>query len=270
MGVHSVHSAYPLTTSCKRVSHSNVHTSWLRSGAWEYFHVLPEHYHPNENFPPNWKFINIRRMKPNDGQLFKQVAQWATIAHLNSACPEGKYGLACTAKVNSPLWPILKYLWDFMPAQVICIFHRDPIKNVRIMSWTMSSMAFFNNQGQITPNRLVRSGQNSNLSETLCLYRLSASLTKIRPIMNVLAGRHYFPIIMYEKFSSAQGREHWSEWSDPVGIGTHLRLYTCFWIPASLAKIRSNLNERMWRHHFPIISQWKLLVAMIATVLIKK
>ena len=30
------------------------------------------------------------------------------------------------------------------------------------------------------------------------------------------------------------------------------------WLPASLTKIRSKLNELAWRHHFPIISLWEI------------
>ena len=48
------------------------------------------------------------------------------------------------------------------------------------MPWTMSSMAFFNNQVQITPKWLVWSGQNSISSKILCLIWLPASLTNIR------------------------------------------------------------------------------------------
>ena len=33
------------------------------------------------------------------------------------------------------------------------------------------------------------------------------------------------------------------------------------WIPASLAKFRSIMTDKRWRYHFPIISQWELLVA---------
>ena len=30
------------------------------------------------------------------------------------------------------------------------------------------------------------------------------------------------------------------------------------WLPASLTNIRSKMNELAWRHHFPIISLWKI------------
>ena len=101
---------------------------------------------------------------------------------------------AGNSKVKSPLWPNFERLWDFMPPHVVCKFYKDPIKIKRTMPWTMSSMAFFNNQGQISPKWLVWSGQNSNLSEILCLSWLPASLTKIQSIMNVLAWRHHYSL----------------------------------------------------------------------------
>ena len=40
-------------------------------------------------------------------------------------------------------------------------------------------MGFFGIKGQVTPKWIVQSGQNSNMSEILCLFKLSASFTKI-------------------------------------------------------------------------------------------
>ena len=130
---------------------------------------------------------------------------------------------AGNSKVNSPLWPNFEHMWDFMPAQVICKFHKDPKKNERTMSWTMSSMAFFNNQGQITLKCLVWSGQNSNSSEIICLSRLPASLTKIRSIMNVLAWRNHFPIIVYGKFfQCSRARNTDSHYKSMGAFGCHI------------------------------------------------
>ena len=81
----------------------------------------------------------------------------------------------------------------------------------------MPSMAFFNNQGQITPKWLVWSDQNSNSSEILCMSWLSASLTKIRSIMNVLARRHHFPIIVYENLFQCS-RPCNTEVNDPIRL----------------------------------------------------
>ena len=116
---------------------------------------------------------------------------------------------AGNSEVNRPFWPNFEHLWDFMPAHVICNFHKDKKKKNKrtIMPQTISSLAFFNNQGQITPKWLVWSGQNLNLSW------LPASLTQIRSIMYMLAWRHHFPIIAIIP--------------NPAGIQTHLGFYAC-------------------------------------------
>ena len=36
------------------------------------------------------------------------------------------------------------------------------------------------------------------------------------------------------------------------------------WLPASLTKIRSKMNELAWRHHFPIISLWEIFQTLKA------
>ena len=137
-----------------------------------------------------------------------------------------------------------------MPAQAICKFHKDPKRIERTMPWTTSSMAFFNNQEQITPKWLVWSGQNSNSSEILCLSWIPASLTKIRSRMNVLAWRHHFPIIVYENFFQCW-RACNTEVNDPIRLNwISSKILRLSWIPANLAKIRSKMTEKMWRHHF--------------------
>ena len=48
-------------------------------------------------------------------------------------------------------------------------------------------------QGQLTPQSLVESGPNSNLSEILWLSSLPVSMKKIRSKMKALACSHHFP-----------------------------------------------------------------------------
>ena len=56
------------------------------------------------------------------------------------------------------------------------------------------SMGIFQNaQGQITPQSLVESGPNSNLSEILWLSLLPASMEKIRSKMKALEWTQHFP-----------------------------------------------------------------------------
>ena len=49
------------------------------------------------------------------------------------------------------------------------------------------------------------------------LVQQPASLTKIRSIMNVLAWRHHFPIIVYKKFFQCS-RAHNTEVNDPIRL----------------------------------------------------
>ena len=56
------------------------------------------------------------------------------------------------------------------------------------------SMGIFQNaQGQLTPQSLVESGPNSNLSEILWLFSLPASMKKIRSKMKALEWTQHFP-----------------------------------------------------------------------------
>ena len=36
------------------------------------------------------------------------------------------------SKVNSPIWPEFKLIWDFMHIQIICKSHEDPIKTKQV------------------------------------------------------------------------------------------------------------------------------------------
>ena len=70
-------------------------------------------------------------------------------------------------------------------------------------------------------------------------------------------------------FSSAQGRVT-LKWIIQSGwnLNSSEILYPS-WIPASLEKIQSKMTVNKCRQHFPIISQWELLVTMTTTVLIQ-
>ena len=61
---------------------------------------------------------------------------------------------------------------------IICKFHEDPTKNEEATLFTMSIMAIFDNQEDITLPLLVRSDPFSNLSEILCISLLSARFMK--------------------------------------------------------------------------------------------
>ena len=67
-------------------------------------------------------------------------------------------------------------------------------------------------QGQLTPQSLVESGPNSNLSEILWLSSLPASMKKIRSKMKALACSQHFP--HYNPMGSIRCHGHQS--SDPI------------------------------------------------------
>ena len=67
-------------------------------------------------------------------------------------------------------------------------------------------------QGQLTPQSLVESGPNSNLSEILLLYSLPASMKKIRSKMKALACSQHFP--HYNSMGAIRCHGHQS--SDPI------------------------------------------------------
>ena len=66
------------------------------------------------------------------------------------------------------------------------------------------SMGIFQDaQGQLTPQSLVESGPNSNLSEILWLSSLPVSMKKIRSNIKALACSQHFPIITLWELSVA-------------------------------------------------------------------
>ena len=52
---------------------------------------------------------------------------------------------------------------------------------------------FLDTQGQLTPQSVVRSGQNSNLFEILCMSSFPASIKRIGSKATEKRWRHYFP-----------------------------------------------------------------------------
>ena len=130
-------------------------------------------------------------------------------------------------------------------------------------------------QGRITPNWLIRSGQNSNYTEILCLSWVPASLTKIRLKMNMLAWRNHFPIKrIWENFKTLKGTLLRREWSDLAEIRNCPRFYVC---PCYLHVCkRSDKNKKrigeyiVFPHYMSIIiCQWALSVSMETRALIQ-
>ena len=109
-----------------------------------------------------------------------------------------KYGLQ-SRQVTSNNWPNFEHMRFYTCS---CYLQVSLRSDKKWMDYAPNShlMAFLHNQGQITPKWLVWSGQNSNSSEILCMSWVPAGLTKFRSIMNMLARRYHFPIIVSEIF----------------------------------------------------------------------
>ena len=84
-----------------------------------------------------------------------------------------------------------------MPVLVTSNLDDNSIKNEQASMETFShckSMGFFlDAQGQLTPKSVVRSCQNSNSSEILCMSSLPASIKRIRSKITEKRWRHRFP-----------------------------------------------------------------------------
>ena len=62
---------------------------------------------------------------------------------------------AGNSKVNSPILPAFNLVQDFMPVQIICNFHKDPMKTKQAMIRTWSNMGVFGTKGQVIPNSIA-------------------------------------------------------------------------------------------------------------------
>ena len=66
------------------------------------------------------------------------------------------------------------------------------------------------------------------------------------------------PLYVYWKFNSPI-RALSPKWLIPSSRNSNSsEILWLSWLPASLMKIRSNMNELAWRRHFPIISLWEI------------
>ena len=84
-----------------------------------------------------------------------------------------------------------------MPVLVTSNFDDDSIKNQQAsmetpLSYYKSMGNFLDAQGQLTPQSVVRSGQNSNSFEILCMSSLPASIKRIGSKATKKRWRHHF------------------------------------------------------------------------------
>ena len=71
---------------------------------------------------------------------------------------------ASNSKENSPIWPEIKLIRDFIAVLVTCKFEEYPI-----IDRTRSTMGFFDSQGQVTLKWRVWACRNSNSSASLMM-----------------------------------------------------------------------------------------------------
>ena len=91
---------------------------------------------------------------------------------------------ASNSAENNPTWPKFKLVRDFMPVLDTCKFKEVAIKTQDSMGRTTfphykSMGKIFVAQGLVTLQKIIRPDPNSNGSEILCLFWISASLNKM-------------------------------------------------------------------------------------------
>ena len=74
--------------------------------------------------------------------------------------------------INDPIWAAFLTRLRFHPCPPFCKFQEDLIKT-EVMVMTRSNRGFFSNQGDVTLNQLILSGQFSNLSKILTMSTLN-------------------------------------------------------------------------------------------------
>ena len=158
---------------------------------------------------------------------------------------------------------------DFMPAQIICKSHKDPIKMKQVMLHTRSNMVFFGTQGQVTLKWSVQSGQNSNLFQILWLSWLPASL-KMNRWKVLSAGQHFLHNKSKKKNFIAQGQVT-PRWIVRSGLESnspeHLRFYDLCYLHsrAGNSKVRSGQNltssKILWLSWLP--TRWNLIQSKV-------
>ena len=143
----------------------------------------------------------------NDGaRVFKTL-------YINFSNAQGQITLV-SVLVSSPNWNSSKLsCMSSLPARMRMI--KSKIKELECsqdFSHYKSIGIFPDAQGQLTPQSLVKSGPNSNMSEILWLSSLPASMKKIRSKMKALACSQHFP--HYSPMGAIRCHGHQS--SDPI------------------------------------------------------
>ena len=91
--------------------------------------------------------------------------------------------LSVTMETSGWIWPNFKLIQALMYVIITCKYEKDQIKNsreiVEISFFPLSAYGDYSDaQGQLTPQSMVQSGQNSNLFELSCMSLLPASMKR--------------------------------------------------------------------------------------------
>ena len=152
--------------------------------------------------------------------------------------------------MNIPIWPDFQLIWDFTSVQIICQFHKDPIKTKQAMLRIKSNMMLFGTQVQVIPKWRVRSGQTLNLSMVLWLAWFPASLKMIgSKVKSLSSGQYFFHYKSMGKFFIAQGQVT-PKWIVRSGLKSNpSKILWLSSLPASLTKLPSKMMSS--GQHFP-------------------
>ena len=85
------------------------------------------------------------------------------------------------SKINDPIWPVFKFMRDFIHVPLIIKFQEDPIKTKGDMLITKSNRGFFSNHGDITLKFMI---SFFNSSEIPPMSTLPATFRKIHSKLN--------------------------------------------------------------------------------------
>ena len=132
--------------------------------------------------------------KNKENQINNEGARVFTTLYIDFSDAQGQITLESVA-VSDRKWNSSKLLcMSSLPTRMKLIHTK-----MKELEWSQDfshykSMGIFQDaQGQLTPQSLVESGPNSNLSEILWLLSLPASMKKIRSKMKALVCSQHFP-----------------------------------------------------------------------------
>ena len=150
---------------------------------------------------------------------------------------------AANSAVHSLIAPNFKLVRAFMVVLITCKNEEDPIKNEGARVFTTLNINFSDAQGQITPESMVVSGENSNSSDLSCMSSLPARMKMIQLKMKELeCSQHFSHYKSMGIFPEAQGK------LTPLSLvrsGQISNLFEILWLsllPERMKKILSKMK----------------------------